>query len=111
MPGFFASTDVDSRTGLLNRALLEFYPKPPETAVTRVAKQSYLGRVYLEWAQYPLVTEAASGENTSVHFKDLRFDYPRFRGRITLSAWVEVSPDLQITSEGFASQEQKPPLK
>jgi inner membrane protein len=110
MPGFFASTDVDSRTGLLNHDLIEYYPKPPETPITRVAKQSYLGRVYLEWAQYPLVTEATSGQNTSVHFKDLRFAYPQFRGRVTLSAWVEVTPNLEIVREGFGNREQKPPL-
>ena len=112
MPGFLASTDVDSRTGLLNRDLLEFYPKPPETPVTLVAKQSYLGRIYLNWAQYPLVTEAASGQNTSVHFRDLRFELPQRRGGATiLSGWVEVSPDLQIIREGFGSREQKPTLK
>jgi len=111
MPGFFASTDIDSRTGVLNRDLLEFYPKPPETRVTLVAKRSYLGRVYLDWAHYPLVTEAASGQNTSVHFKDLRFDYPQFRGTISLSGWVEVTPDLEIVREGFGSREQKPPVK
>jgi len=110
MPSFFASTDVDSRTGLLNHDLLEYYSKPPETPITRVAKQSYLGRVYLEWAQYPLITEATSGQNTSVHFKDLRFDYPQFRGRVTLSAWIEVTPNLEIVREGFGTGEQKPPL-
>ncbi|HTM36859.1 MAG TPA: metal-dependent hydrolase [Terriglobales bacterium] len=112
MPGFFASTDVDSRTGILNRDLLEFYPQPPETPVTRVAKQSYLGRVFLNWAQYPLVTEAASGQNTSVHFRDLRFELPQRRGGVALlSGWVEVGPDLQIIGEGFGSRKQNPPLK
>jgi len=66
--------------------------------------------VYLEWAQYPLITEATSGQNTSVHFKDLRFDYPQFRGRVTLSAWIEVTPNLEIVREGFGTGEQKPPL-
>lgn len=110
MPDFFASTDVNSRTGRLNRSLLEFYPKPPETLATRVADQSYLGRVYLDWAQYPLVTQASSGQDTSVHFRDLRFDYPQFRGRSMLSGWVAVSPDLRIVREGFGSREQNPPL-
>ena len=109
MPSFYTSTDIDSRTGFLNRGLLEFYPKPAETPVTQLAKRSYLGRVYLDWAQYPLVTEAQAGQNTRVRFKDLRFDYPQFRGRITLSGWVEVSPDLQIVRGGFGSGEQKPP--
>ena len=38
---FFASADIDSRTGELNRSELEFVPKPPETAVTLAAKKCY----------------------------------------------------------------------
>ncbi len=29
--------------------------KPEETPVTLAAKRSYLGRVYLDWARYPVV--------------------------------------------------------
>ena len=39
--------DVDDSRGLL------FY-KPPETDASRAAKSSYLGRVYLDWAAFPL---------------------------------------------------------
>src|SRR4029077_14603145 len=52
---FFATSDIDSRTGEMNRSEIEFVPRPPESAVTLAAKKSYLGRVYLDWAQYPLV--------------------------------------------------------
>jgi inner membrane protein len=107
---FFASSDMNSRTGELDGSLLEFFPKPPKTAATLAAKRCYLGRVYLDWARYPLVTETREGQNFTVHFKDLRFDYPQLRGRITLSATVEVDSNLHVVAERFGSRQQKPPL-
>jgi len=108
MPSFFADTDVDSRTGLLSHELLAFYPKPQDTPATLAAKRTYLGEVYLDWARYPMLTTTAEGDDDIVHFRDLRFDYPRFRGRATLSGWVELDQNLQVVREGFGSREQKP---
>ena len=107
----FATSDVDSRTGQLDRSQLEYFLKPPETAVTLAAKGSYLGRVYLSWAQYPLVTETTSGEDSVVRFRDLRYDYPRLRGRITLSCSVELNRELQVVREFFGHREQIPPVR
>lgn len=107
---FFVSSDVDSRTGELNPSELEFFPKPPETTVTLTAKKSYLGRVYLDWAQYPLVTQTSSGERWEVHFKDLRFDYPPLRGGSTLSATVELDKNLHVVGEKFGKRPQVPPI-
>jgi inner membrane protein len=107
---FFASSDIDSRTGELNRSELEYIPKPAETPSTLAAKQSYLGRVYLDWAQYPLVSQTPAGQDTIVHFKDLRFDYPEFRGRMTLSATVELGPNLHVVAEAFGKRGQVPPI-
>ena len=105
---FFATSDVDSRRGQLNRSELELFPKPPETAATLAAKRSFLGRAYLDWAQYPLVTETDSGDDSVVHFKDLRFDYPQLRGRIRLSATVELDKHLHVVGEGFGERAQVP---
>jgi inner membrane protein len=102
---------VDSRTGQLNQSELEHFPKPPETSATLAAKRSYLGRAYMSWAQYPLVTQTDSGEDSVVHFRDLRYDYPPLRGRITLSCSVELNKDLQIVREFFGQREQIPPAK
>jgi len=110
-PAFFASSDIDSRTGEINRAELEFIPKPPENAATLAAKSSYLGRVYLDWARYPLVTESDSADDAEIHFKDLRFDYPEFRGRITLSCSVTVDRNFRVVKQTFGRREQRPPLK
>ena len=98
---FFASSDINSITGTLNHDLLEFYPKPPETPATLAAKQTYLGRVYLDWAQYPLVTATPLGADTLVYFRDLRFDYPDFRGRVSLSGTVELDRELHVIGEWF----------
>jgi len=106
----FATSDIDSRTGDMNRAEMEFFAKPPETAVTVAAKKSYLGRVYLDWAQYPLVTETPSGEEWIVHFKDLRFDYPPLRGGSTLAATVELDSNLHVVGEKFGKRSQVPPI-
>ena len=107
---FFASSDIDSRSGEMNHNELEFFPKPPETSVTLAAKESYLGRVYLDWAQYPLVTETPAGEGWIVHFGDIRYDYPPLRGGSTLSATVELDKNLHVVGEKFGKRSQVPPI-
>jgi inner membrane protein len=107
---YFVSSDIDSRTGEMNPSEIELTPKPPETAVTLAAKKTYLGQVYLDWAQYPLVSATSAGENWTVRFQDLRFDYPRLRGRITLSGTVELDRELRVIEETFGRRVQKPPL-
>ena len=73
-PTYFVSTDVDSHTDTLNYNLLQFYPKLPETPAMGAAKETYLGRVYLDWAKYPVLTTSAEGDDAIVRFRDLRFD-------------------------------------
>jgi inner membrane protein len=107
---FFAGSEINARTGQLNRSELEFIPKPPETPATLAAKRSYLGRVYLDWAQYPLVTEREEGADAVVEFRDLRFDYPPLRGRGALSCSVELDKNLYIVKEAFGRREQSPPI-
>jgi inner membrane protein len=108
---FFASSDLDSRSGEMNRGELEFIPKPPETAVTLAAKRSYLGRVYLDWAQYPLVTQTSTVDGWTVLFRDLRYDYPPLRGGSTLSATVELDNHLYVVGEKFGKRAQVPPIE
>jgi inner membrane protein len=107
---FFASSDVDSSSGEMNRGELEFIPKPPETAVTLAAKRSYLGRVYLDWAQYSLVTQTSTVDGWTVRFRDLRYDYPPLRGGNTLSATVELDNHLRVVGEKFGKRAQVPPI-
>src|SRR5208337_2633373 len=54
-PNFFATMDVDSLAPEVDpEAQMQIRYKPEETPVTLAAKKTYLGRVYLSWAQYPL---------------------------------------------------------
>jgi inner membrane protein len=91
-------SDVDSEAGQL------FY-KPPETAVSRAAKSSYLGRVYLDWAVFPYVAERKLEGNAGylVEFQDLRYDYPSQSRRAPLGGFALLSPDLRVVQEGMNS--------
>ncbi|MBV9340429.1 MAG: metal-dependent hydrolase [Acidobacteria bacterium] len=109
MKDFFASSDIDARSGELDSGELELIAKPPETPATAAAKRSYLGRVYLDWARYPLVGEVSAGEDSIVLFKDLRFEYPPLRSRITLSCSIELDRNLRVVRETFGRREQLPP--
>ncbi len=105
----FVTSDVNSLSGQLDPAELLTIPKPPETPAILAAKQSYFGRVYLAWAQYPLLTEETSGEDSTVYFHDLRFGYPGMRGRNMLSGSVELDRNLHVISERWGNREQQPP--
>lgn len=114
-PAFFATMDVDS----LNFASMtpEVDPegrmqiryKPEETPVTLAAKKTYLGRVYLSWAHYPVTeTEQIDSDpinNTRaaylVRFRDLRYDSPGTNARGMLGAQVFLTRDLQVVDERF----------
>jgi inner membrane protein len=117
---FFATMDFDLRSHLLSHdddppVQVVVHPKPEETAVTLAAKNSYLGHVYLSWAQYPVTeTKSLSLQNDvangsaeksqaayAVQFRDLRYDYPVRRARVNLGAVVFLSPDLKVVEERF----------
>lgn len=81
---FFETVMVDSYAGEVDpqeNAVIR--PKPEETPVTLAAKNSRLGRVFLDWAQYPVVEveHLPNDKGYSVQFMDLRFEYNRARRR------------------------------
>lgn len=98
---FFQLLPVDSGSGEidpLNMGVTRF--KPEETPVTLAAKKSRLGRVYLDWAGYPLVTaEQIEGGRHQVQFEDLRFEsaegLARHRGP-PLAGYVVIDPQLRV---------------
>ncbi|MGA7647633.1 MAG: metal-dependent hydrolase [Terriglobales bacterium] len=114
-PNFFATMDVDSLN--FNSMSPEVDPegqmqiqyKPEETSITLAAKKTYLGRVYLSWAQYPVTETEELANHTSenaratyvVRFRDLRYDYPGHDARATLGARVVLTRDLQVIDERF----------
>jgi inner membrane protein len=109
--GFFAVMWVDSLAPDVDpENNMEIRYKPEETPVTLAAKKSYLGRVYLDWAQYPITEteELASPERGyAVRFYDLRYHYP---GRSTqpLSAGVILNRDLKVEAEFFGHRVRRP---
>ena len=108
---FYLSAGVNIAARTLEAQQSQLFPKPPETPATLAAKQTYLGRVYLDWARYPLLTTSTEGDDAVVRFQDLRFDYPQFRGRNALSGWVELNQNLQVVREGFGNRAPTPPTK
>ena len=99
--------------------------KPPVTPAVMAAKRSWLGRVYLDWARFPLVEDrghanlVASDElapdplDSAVEFSDLRFAYPPLSrggsGATTraLSAWDYIGPDGTIDAMVMNGRVQK----
>jgi inner membrane protein len=78
--------------------------KPEETPVTLAAKKSYVGRVYLDWAKYPITeaqTLSSPQQGYIVRFYDMRYQYPERIGRNTLSAGVELNQQLRVVAEFF----------
>ena len=84
--------------------------KPEETPITLAAKKSYLGRVYLDWAKYPITEteEIESPPGYIVRFTDLRYDDPGRRGRSPLSAAVQLDRDLKVVHERFGFRGRMP---
>jgi inner membrane protein len=107
---FFATSDFDARTGKLDMRELRFYHKQPDTPATVAAKRSYAGRVYLDWAEYPWISQSATGADTVVYLKDLRFDYPARRGTGTLACTVELDGNFHVVGELMGKRRQNPPL-
>lgn len=116
---FYVELPIDSRStdfDPLDRAQI-FY-KPAETPVTLAAKRSPIGRVYLDWARFPLLeTETLSppeGAGYSVLFRDLRFDYLGLnfsnqpRRRSPLSAQIVLDRNLHVEVMKVGDREEKP---
>jgi inner membrane protein len=103
-PDTFETMHVDSLTPEVDpqdRARIRY--KPEETPASLAAKKSYLGRVYLDWARYPMfeVEQRDSGEvRYLVRFYDLRYDYPERRSRV-LNSFVEMDQNLRVLAAHF----------
>ena len=92
--------------------------KPEVTPAVAAAKQSYLGRVYLDWAQFPLTTDIGNAPAVgapppnqgwhTVHFQDLRFNLiPGSEDNDVLSGWVYIGPGNQVEAMYMSGHEQK----
>lgn len=112
--GFFALTPVNLLGHGDPEDQLSIRYKPEETPVTLAAKKSYLGRVYLDWAAYPITeTETLKPPESGyiVNFQDLRFvQLPgplnrRSQTRRALGAGVRVDKNLNVLADIYGSGE------
>lgn len=81
---------------------VQTYYKPEPTAATQAARNTALGRAYIEWSRFPLLeaehlTTPAPAD--LVYFSDIRFFYPD-EGR-HLQAHVLLDSDLHPVAQGF----------
>ncbi len=106
--GFFALMHVNSASPEVDPDdRMQIRYKPAETAVTLAAKKSNLGRIYLDWAAYP-VTESQPLDSAEtgyrVRFYDLRYqDVSHSIGR-SLGASVILDDKLNVVAEGFGTR-------
>ena len=101
--GFYQLATVDTWNGTVATSGQEdIFHKGPVTLAVLAAKRSWLGKVYLDWSQFPLVTD--SGEDpdgiSEVNFRDLRFmyDVSLMHGRESppLMGIVEINQDRKV---------------
>jgi len=110
----FARLNVDSLTSESDpEGRMQVRYKPEETPITLAAKKTYLGRVYLDWAQYPVTeTEEYRRDNGStgyiVRFRDLRYAYPGEGARPVLGGVVILDSELHILQEQFGARNRQP---
>ena len=119
-PAFFALAPVDSigpEVDPENRMELRY--KPHETPVSLAAKSSYIGRVFLDWAKYPIAeTEVLEGPQQGyvVHFQDLRFEQlpnavSQERPRRVLTFGVELDKDLRVVGDVYDTRDANGAIK
>jgi inner membrane protein len=85
------------------------YYKPQPTEATQAARNSVLGRAYVEWSRFPLLEAEHLSTPTSaylVHLNDVRFLYPDEHRR-PLQAFVLLDSNLHVESDGFESSKEK----
>ena len=107
---FFIVGPVDRAAGQLDPRETAVLPKPSRTPAILAAERSRLGRIYLDWAGYPLVTEDSEGADTVVFFRDLRFGYSPSPRHTILEGHVTLDRNLNVIGEAMGDRQQRPPL-
>lgn len=100
-PNAYRTVQINTLQNQLTVSPVRVY-KPPVTPAVAAAKKCFLGRVYLQWAKWPVVEDMGEipipnapapprgAHWHAVQFRDLRFDrHPG--GNPPLSGWVYVS--------------------
>jgi len=106
-PAFFALAPVDSLTPEVDpQGRMEIHYKPEETPITIAAKKSYAGRVFLDWAQYPITETETLADGYIVRFQDLRYvevptSIAEDRSRGVLGVAVKLDRDLHVVGDVY----------
>lgn len=115
---FYQVTEVHTLHDQIDSDTAATIYKPQVTPAVAAAKQSWLGRVYLSWAQFPVVTDLGNvtagnalppqpGWHT-VEFQDLRFDRNpgATDGSNPLAAWAYIGPGNEVEAMFMSGHEQ-----
>jgi inner membrane protein len=112
-PQFFQLSTTNTRDNTVaTNPQSDIVYKPPTTLATLVAKRSWLGEVYLDWSQWPVVTDIGADADglTTVTFRDLRFlsNMPLLpkQKSAPLSGAVVLNPDRRILHMDFDGRTQ-----
>jgi inner membrane protein len=126
-PGFYQTAEVNTRSGAIDSdAQTDVLYKPADTPAVEAAKQTWLGRAYLDWGTWAVVRDVgqqpAPGAEppnlpagrawTTVEFTDLRFAYAFRGGQNTkplggLTGFVYVIDNHEDGGQFFGGREQK----
>jgi inner membrane protein len=108
---FFALANVDSlKPDVDPGGDMDIRYKPEETSITTAAKNTLLGRVYLDWAKFPITqTEVLAEGGYVVRFEDLRFEQAGMHSvRKPLACGIVLDRDLKVVNEFFGANPQPP---
>jgi len=125
-PNFYQTAEVNTRTGeILTDPHQDVLYKPANDPAIEAAKQTELGKVYLDWGSWAVVTDLGQAPApgmtppelppnrtwTTVEFTDLRFGYSFFGGggansRKPLTGWVYIVDNKEDAGEDMDGREQ-----
>ncbi len=124
---YYQTAEIDTRTGTIDSdARRDLLYKPADTPAVEAAKQTPLGRVYLDWGAWAVVRELGpepvpgmelpqlppNRTWTTVEFTDLRFEYPfigtrSLNGRPPLAGWVYIVDGREDAGEDLNGHVQR----
>ena len=123
---FYQTAEIDTRTGEVDSdPQRDILYKPPVTPAVQAAKQTPLGKVYLDWGTWAVVRDVGQAPIpgidppqlppgriwTTVEFTDLRFGYSylgagRAVGRNPLGGWVYIVDGHEDAGESMNGRQQ-----
>jgi inner membrane protein len=129
-PNLYQTAEIETRTGSIDSDPSDVMYKPADTVAVKAAKQTLLGRVYLDWGRWAVVREVGQEPIpgpvpgldppslppgrawTTVEFTDLRFDYSFLAargtgGRPPLAGWVYIVDGHEDAGEAMNGREQR----